>query len=329
MFPNRLFLALLAFAVTIPAHAVDTSALISDAWPHDNGTQLSQIGNGVGVVFSPDLSVKDNCQFYQALGFACFQDADWTRILDDIRTHNIFHPENRIRTLVLETHGTNGNGLKLQRSYDPKADRSYISVGALQEHLEPDGVRYIIISACNSRRLLRPAIYRTLDPNPGDKLFLPPTCGIVNADADYDMSRSRIIVATPSASHIETTLVGNVRELAPITRRVVAYAAHLNGVKLPKQFAISDIMMEMLVHDPRLELQTGESIDELSKEIRPQDEDEKLYKSFVAYVNSIGAKDAALLPPPPAAKASVKTAARKPSPKKKKAAVKSASTRVP
>jgi len=322
MFPNRLILALLAVALSIPARAIDTNALISDAWPHDDGTRLSQLGHGVGVVFSPDLSVPGNCRFYQSLGFACFQDPDWTRVLDDIRTHNIFHPENRIRTLVLETHGTNGNGLKLQRSYDPKADRSYISVGALQEHLEPDGIRYIIISACNSRRLLRPNIYRTLDPNPGDKLFLPPTCGIVNADADYDMTRSKIVVATPSASHIETTLVGNIRELAPVTRRVVAYAAKLNGVKLPTQFAISDIMMEMLVHDARLELQTGEAIDDLSKEIRPQDEDEKLYKSFVAYVNSLGAKDAPLLPPPPA-----KTAAKKASVKKKPAS-KSASTRI-
>lgn len=322
MFPNRLILALLAVALSIPARAIDTNALISDAWPHDDGTRLSQLGHGVGVVFSPDLSVAGNCRFYQSLGFACFQDPDWTRVLDDIRTHNIFHPENRIRTLVLETHGTNGNGLKLQRSYDPKADRSYISVGALQEHLEPDGIRYIIISACNSRRLLRPNIYRTLDPNPGDKLFLPPTCGIVNADTDYDITRSKIVVATPSASHIETTLVGNVRELAPVTRRVVTYAAKLNGVKPPTQFAISDIMMEMLVHDARLELQTGEAIDDLSKEIRPQDEDEKLYKSFVAYVNSLGAKDASLLPPAPAKKAVKKASA------KKKPAAKSAAATV-
>ncbi|HEX3581946.1 MAG TPA: hypothetical protein VH087_09315 [Thermoanaerobaculia bacterium] len=322
MFQKRLLLAVLAFALSLPLYAIDTNELISDAWPHDDGTRLSQLGHGVGVVFSPDLSVVGNCRFYQSLGFACFQDADWTRVLDDIRTYNIFHPENRIRTLVLETHGTNGNGLKLQKSYDPKADRSYIAVGALQEHLEPDGVRYIIISACNSRRLLRPAIYRTLDPNPGDKLFLPPTCGIVNADEDYDMTRSKIVVATPSASHIETTLVGNIRELAPVTRRVVAYAAKLNGVKPPTQFAISDIMMEMLIHDARLQLQTGEAIEELSKEIQPQDEDEKLYKSFVAYVNSIGAKDASLLPHP-AAKPVVKKASAK-----RKATSKSASVRV-
>jgi hypothetical protein len=317
---RKLILPLL-LAIALPLSALDTTtfntnALVAAAWPHDSASRLAELGHGVGIVFSPDLSVEGNCRFYQSLGFACFQDADWTRVLDDIRTHNIFHPENRIRTLVLETHGTNGNGLKLQRSYDPRADRSYISVGALQEHLEPDGVRYIIISACNSRRLLRSAIYRSLDPNPGDKLFLPPTCGIVNASADYDASRSRIVVATPSASHIETTLVGNLRELAPVTRRVIELAAKTNGIRVPKQFAVSDLTMEMLLRDPRLELQTGESIDELSKEIQPQDVSEKLYKSFVAYVNSIGAKDAPLLPPQPVTRvAKKKPAAKKPSTK--------------
>lgn len=322
MLRKHLLYVTLGFALAFPIWALDTTELISDAWPHDTSTQLSQIGHGVGVIFSPDLSVEGNCRFYETLGFACFQSADWTRVLDDIRTYNIFHPENRIRTLVLETHGTNGNGLKLQGSYDPKADRSYISVGALQEHLDPDGLRYIIISACNSRRLLRPEIYLALDPNNGDKLFLPPTRGILDADADYDVSRSKIVVATPSSSHIETTLVGNVREFAPVTRRVIAYAAKLNGVKPPTTFAISDIMMEMLVHDPRLELQTGESVDELSEKIRTQSEDEKLYKSFLAYVNSIGAKDASLLPAPPAKRATKKASL------KKKAATKSAAARV-
>jgi len=293
---KHLQIALLATTLALPARAVDTLALVSDAWPHDTTTRLSELGHGVGVVFSPDLSVAGNCRFYESLGFACFQDADWTRVLDEIRNHNIFHPENRIRTLVLETHGTNGNGLKLQGSYDPRADRSYISVGALQEHLEPDGVRYIIISACNSRRLLRPAIYRSLDPNPGDKLFLPPTCGIVNADADYDATASRIIVATPADSHIETTLVGSVSELAPVTRHLIALAAKTNGIRPPTKFAVSDLMMEMLVYDPRLELQTGESVEELSEVIRPQNVSEKHYKSFVAYVNAISAKDAPLVP---------------------------------
>src|SRR5205807_2394582 len=129
--------------------------------------RIDQIGHGIGVVFSPDLSVSDNCRFYQALGFACFQDADWSRVLDEIHRYNIDHPDRRISTLILETHGTNGNGLKLQRSYNPQAERSYISVGALQQRLEPEGIYNVMISACNAGRLLRPYIYNQLDPYNG------------------------------------------------------------------------------------------------------------------------------------------------------------------
>src|SRR5512134_2520137 len=83
-------------------------------------------GRGVAIVFSPDLSVPGNCDFYSALGFACFEDTDWTRVLAAIRDHG------EMRVVVLETHGTNGHGLKLQRSKDPQAERSYVSVAALQ-----------------------------------------------------------------------------------------------------------------------------------------------------------------------------------------------------
>src|SRR5438045_3050963 len=217
-FPVIRRLAVLTLVLAASAAMADeaTSVLVARAMPYDPYARLSEIGHGVGIVFTPDLSVPGNCRFYASLGFACFEDADWTNVLDDIRLHNIFHPENRIRTLILETHGTNGNGLKVQRSYAPNADRSYISVGALQERLEPDGIRYIIISACNSGRLLRPSIYRALDPNPGDKLFLPATCGIVGASNSFDGSRSRVTIITPASSHIETSLAGKVRELAPV-----------------------------------------------------------------------------------------------------------------
>src|SRR6185369_12181948 len=171
---RRSILIVIAFAFAARLQAITpTEYLLAKAWPYEPKTKIAETGRGVGIVFSPDLSVPGNCRFYQSLGFACFEDADWDAVLSGIRTYNILYPERAIRTLILETHGTNGNGLKLQQSYDPAADRSYISVGALQERVEPDGVRYIVISACNSRRLLRPAIYRALDPYNGDKLFLP------------------------------------------------------------------------------------------------------------------------------------------------------------
>src|SRR5689334_9227336 len=106
---------ILLFAAST-AFALDGSSLhlLNQAWPDVKTTRVSEIGRGVGVVFSPDLSVPGNCRFYQSLGFACFQSANWEEILDGIHSHNLLNPERRISTLVLETHGTNGNGLKLQ-----------------------------------------------------------------------------------------------------------------------------------------------------------------------------------------------------------------------
>src|SRR6266487_6703883 len=115
-FPILLILLLLAGVQSALADH-EGLRLLGTAWPDPTAPRLSEIGRGVGVVFSPDLSVSGNCRFYQTLGFACFQDADWSRILDQIHQHNVAHPDRRIYKLVLETHGTNGNGLKLQKSY--------------------------------------------------------------------------------------------------------------------------------------------------------------------------------------------------------------------
>src|SRR5205085_7866178 len=114
-------LALLAviltfFAARVAPAETSTVRLLQHAWPGAQAKKVSEIGRGIGVVFSPDLSVKDNCRFYQALGFACFQDADWSNILTGIHTFNLLHLDRRIGTLILETHGTNGNGLKVQQS---------------------------------------------------------------------------------------------------------------------------------------------------------------------------------------------------------------------
>lgn len=273
------------------AFANDTDLILARAWPYAPYARLTEIGSGVAVVFSPDLSVPGNCRFYRALGFACFDDADWARVLDGIHQQNTDSPERAIRTLILETHGTNGNGLKLQRSHDPDAERSYISVGALQERLEPDGVRYIIISACNSGRLLRPSIYRTLDPNPGDKLFLPPTCGIIGATDSFDARQSRVTIVTPASSHIEMTVVGSVRELAPTTRRLIQRSARSQGFAAPTQFAMSDLMMEMMTRDSRLQLRVGGGVDALSRIKTDEDVSERLFASLLRRLNELARRE--------------------------------------
>lgn len=288
--------------LTAPLAALDTGSatLLNRAWPNVASHNVTDIGRGVGVVFSPDLSVDDNCRFYQSLGFACFQGADWENILDDVHRYNVLYPDRRIFTLILETHGTNGNGLKLQTSYAPDAERSYIAAGALQQRLEPEGIYYVIISACNSGRLLRPSIYNQLDPNNGDKLFLPATKGIINASSDFIASRSAVMIITPESSHIETTLVGKLTELSAAARRAITVSSRALGITPPKEFAVSDMMVAMLTRDPHFQITSGTYVDELSRDTSTVDNSEQLFRKFVRYVNAVAARQY-----PPAAKKQV------------------------
>lgn len=287
-----LAIVLISIAVSAGAMELSSSQLLNFAWPAAHAARIDEIGRGIGVVFSPDLSVPNNCDFYRAIGFACFQEADWHRVLEQVHRYNVLYPDRRIGTLVLETHGTNGNGLKLQGSYDPAADRSYISVGALQQKLETEGVYNVILSACNSGRLLRPYIYNVLDPYNGDKLFLPPTCGIIDADAGFDGSKSPVLVIRPKSSHIETTLVGGVKELGPAARKAIAASAKAQHMRIPKQFAVSDIMVQMLTRDPRLRLVSNSYVDDLSGEMQSVDRSEELFRRFVTYLNAVAARQA-------------------------------------
>ena len=287
MIKRVLIIAFLALSVTA---AERTEVLLAKAWPAAQIAELHEIGTGIGVVFTPDLSVKDNCRFFETLGFACFESADWLQVLADIHAYNIGHPGRRIRTLILETHGTNGNGLKLQTGKKPEDDRSYIAVAALQEMLEPVGVRYVILSACNSGRLLRPEIYRRLDPNNGDKLFLPATRGIIDATDDFDPKKTTVTVVTPATSHIETTLVGSLRELAPETREALEAAAKQRELELPKQFAVSEMLIRMLLRDPELELRIGAHTEELSKTQTTAEASEQIFRAFVEHLGKVAAR---------------------------------------
>ena len=275
------------------AHAADemTEVLLARSWPLASTAKLTEIGRGVGIIFSPDLSVPGNCRFYETLGFACFDSPDWQVVVDGIRDYNTANPDAPIRTLILETHGTNGNGLKLQKSKADNSPRSYISVGGLQERVEPEGVRYILIAACNSGRLLRPAIYRNLDPNNGDKLFAPATLGIYGASEEWRPERSRIMVITPASSRIETNLVGYIGELAPPTRKALTRRSKELGFKPPVEFAVSDLLIQILTRDSRLQLVRGTHVEHLSKDISPASMSERLFDRFVAHLDTVAARE--------------------------------------
>jgi hypothetical protein len=287
-----LYALLLALTLQVQA-AESTSVLLARAWPAAPYAGLEDLGTGVGLVFTPDLSVKDNCRFFETLGFACFESADWLQVLSDIHAHNLDNPGRRIRTLILETHGTNGHGLKVQAGKKPEDERSYIAVAALQEMLEGVGVRHIILSACNSGRLLRPEIYRTLNRDPGDKLFLPATRGIIDATSDFDPKRTHVSVITNASSHIETTLVGSIRELTPATRDALTAAAKKRGITLPPQFAVSEMLIKMLLRDPSLELRSGRFVEELSKEQTAPEDSERIFKAFTAHLDTLASRTAA------------------------------------
>jgi len=290
---KRLSLAFVLILAASTAQAWDrTGPLLARAWPAAPYADLANIGAGVGIIFSPDLSVPGNCRFYEALGFQCFDSPDWLKVLAEIHEHNTNFPGRRIRTLILETHGTNGHGLKLQEGKKATDDRSYISVGALQEWLEPVGVRYIILSACNSGRLLRPEIYLKLNRNPGDPLFLPASFGIIDATDDFDPARAKSVVITPVASHIENTLVGSVKELAAPTRRLLKEAAALRSVKLPAQFAVSEMLIAMMTRDPELKLRSGDWVEEKSDVQTSVEVSEHFFQEFVDHLNTIAARDA-------------------------------------
>jgi hypothetical protein len=98
-------------------------------------------------------------------------------------------------------------------------------------------------------------------------------------------------VITPGASQIETTLVGAVRELAPSTRGALESAAKSRGVKVPAQFAISEMLIKMLVRDKSLELRTGAWVEELSKVQTSPVGSERLFKTFVTHLDFLAARD--------------------------------------
>lgn len=285
-------LAFVLLLLSLDAQARDRSEeLLARAWPSARYASIEEVGTGLGIVFTPDLSVKNNCDFYRALGFACFASADWLEIVSDIHRYNIDHPGRRIRTLILETHGTNGHGLKVQTGKDPDDDRSYVAVAALQEILEPVGVQTIVISACNSGRLLRPEIYRRLNREPGDKLFLPATRGILDATDSFDEKRTKVTVVTPGTSQIETTLVGSLRELKPKTREALKQSAKQRGVRLPQQFAVSEMLIQMFLRSDQLVLRTGSHVEELSKAQTSPEHSERLFAKFIEHLETVATRE--------------------------------------
>jgi hypothetical protein len=281
--------------VPTPAAATPTTAGSAlEVWPAGREfQQLTDIGRGKGVVFSPDFSAPGNREFYEKLGFAYFEDARWLNVVQQIRRHNAMS-NNKIETLILETHGTNGNGLKLQQSGSPRAPRSYISVGALQERLEAAGVRLCIVAACNSGRLFRPQIYKRLNPRPGDPLFLPPTAGIINSSPGFEPSQSHVVVARRATSNIDSTSEGLSSEFSPLVQRLLGLRGGVAGnaaaaMNKPRviRFVVSNTLIQLLLRDPQVRLTAVGYDNDKSHRDMPDAESDILFEKFVSFINHL------------------------------------------
>lgn len=257
--------ALLLFAIPLMAEA--------DA-PAEN---LARIGRGTAIVFSPDLAVPGNREFYEALGFLYLETPDWREVLDTLAAQ----PEGSVHTLVVESHGANGNGMKLQTSKEPDALRSYAAVGALQHALQETSVRRVLLSACNAGRLFRPSIYNRLDRFVADPLFLPATLGILDAPAGFRPSRSSVRVLRRKESKLETLIEGDFAELP----QAGPFTVERQG---EKRFVISTMLIQHILEDHSLKLvskgyETRKSASDLTRE-----ECEQLFDRFVRFLQPGG-----------------------------------------
>jgi hypothetical protein len=242
---------------------------------------LAEIGTGKAIVFSPDLSVPGNRDFYERLGFLYFDSPDWSTVLDTIG-----RSPRPIELVILETHGTNGSGLKLQEGKKSNAARSYVSIGGLQERLERAGVSVAVVSACNAGRLFRPEIYSVLRPDPREPLFLPATLGIVHASHDFEPGSSSVQLMRRKQSNLETLMEGRLRELSPEAR--VAFRTDEGD-----QFVVSSMLIQILLRDPSLELIGDGWEEKISRADISPAEREALFQRFLRYLDEVAAREAA------------------------------------
>jgi hypothetical protein len=264
------------------------SAAYGLAASSSNGEQverLSRIGEGVAVVFSPDLAQPGNRLFYERLGFAYFEDPSWAVMLEQLRAR--VADGFPLEAIVLETHGTNGHGLKVQAGKYPADARSYISVGALQEALEEAGVERCYLSACNAGRLLRPEIYNVLDPTVKDPLFLPATLGIIDASLEFDPALSRVEILRRRQSNLETLIHGKSSEFSPAVRQLLGQRPE----NPPFRFVVSTMLIQLVLKDPRMELISKGHVQRTSRANLSRKESERLFQRFLKHLEMVAGRE--------------------------------------
>ena len=247
--------------------------------------RLKELGERRAIIFSPDFAAPGNERFYEALGFMYLETADWRKALNEIKEYNHEWPDDAIREIFLETHGSNGNGLKLQESDLKSAPRSYISLGALQEHLAEAGVERAILSACNTGRLYRPEIYKKLNLSVKDPTVKPATLGVINASRGFDPSSSPVKLIRRTDSRIEQTIEGHYYELPKSVRSALGLPSS------SKPFTVSNMFIQMIVKDDRLQLTSAGYVRQLSSQTESQLDNESLFQSFLKFLEDLAGRE--------------------------------------
>lgn len=222
-------------------------------------------------MFSPDLAPKGNREFYEALGFHYFESADWRKILADASSVA------GLRVLIMEAHGSNGHGLKVQTGDRRSDPRSYLALGALQERLASSEIEIVVLTACNAGRLFRPEIYRALNRRPRDRKFLPATRGFIDSSQRFDFDRARVELARRADSRYETLVVGSYSELPASMRKVVGERG---------EFAVSTLLVQLILRDSALELVTSGHTDTFGETDLSKQESELLFLRFLRYLKT-------------------------------------------
>ena len=246
-----------------------------------SSTKLKKLGKRRAIVFSPDFAASGNRRFYEALGFKYWETANWRVVLREIKQFNSANPEDALREIFFETHGSNGNGLKLQQSELRSAPRSYISLGALQEHLGEAGVERAILTACNTGRLYRPEIYKKLNLAVKDPTVLPATLGVINASPEFNPSSSKVKLIRRTDSRIEQTSEGHYYELPASVRHA------LDLTPSSKPFTVSNMFIQMIVKDDRLHLTSTGYVRKVSDHTESEPDNESIFQSFLKFLDDL------------------------------------------
>ncbi|HEY6402978.1 MAG TPA: hypothetical protein VI479_16285 [Blastocatellia bacterium] len=247
----------------------------------ESASRLKKLGERRAIVFSPDFAASGNQQFYEGLGFLYLESADWRYVLKEIMRVNRSRTEGSVREIFFETHGSNGNGLKLQRSQLRSAPRSYISLGGLQERLAAAGVERAILGACNTGRLYRPEIYKRLNMSVKDPTVLPATLGVINASPNFDPSKSPVELVRRIESRLEQTSEGQYHELPESVRRALGLPAST------KPFTVSNMFIQTIVKDDRLRLTSRGYVRKISKAVESEPDNEAIFQSFLKFLDDL------------------------------------------